>query len=93
MGCRHHLHSGSDRERVNYRAVSAPRMQQLPRLLQNTLITAAHNPPSDAQSVCLCAVRTMHTLVLSAEPKHRIVCLISNMLSLHVYITTAHVEC
>lgn len=30
MGSGHHLYSGSDRERVNYRAASAPPAQPLP---------------------------------------------------------------
>lgn len=40
MGSRHHLYCGSDRERVNYRAASAPPMQHLP------LIAAPHSPPA-----------------------------------------------
>lgn len=40
MGSRHHLYCGSDRERVNYRAASAPRKQHLP------LIAAPHSPPA-----------------------------------------------
>lgn len=59
MGSRHHLYCGSDRERVNYRAASAPRMQHLP------LIAAPHSPPAvytidsagGNQSTCIHLVR------------------------------------